>query len=119
MPEIENKQADVQEIEPVADEKVDNLPPATFVVEDAGAARKKIKIEIPADRIKGKMEEAYGELQHDAVIQGFRRGRAPRRLIEKRFGTDIRGTVKQQVVAEAYEKAIEESKKAKSKVRRS
>jgi trigger factor len=92
------------------EEKQDNLPPATYVVEDAGAARKKIKLEIPAERIKGKLEEAFGELQHDAAIPGFRRGRAPKRLIEKRFGSDIRGTVKQQVVAEAYEKAISESK---------
>jgi len=49
-------------------------------------------------------------LQRDAVIQGFRRGRAPRRLIEKRFGANIRDTVKQQVVAEAYQKAIADNK---------
>jgi trigger factor len=88
----------------------DELPQATATVEDAGAARKRIKLEIPGERIQGKLKEAFGELQHDAVLPGFRRGRAPKRLIEKRFGGDIRNTVKQQVVAEAYEKAVEENK---------
>jgi trigger factor len=90
--------------------KEDTLPPATVTIEDAGAARKKIKLEIPQERIAAKLEESYGEFQKDAVLPGFRRGRAPKRLIEKRFGGDLRNTVKQQVVAEAYEKAIEDSK---------
>src|SRR3954469_15343715 len=88
----------------------DELPQATSTIQDAGAARKRIVLDIPAARIKGKLKEAFGELQKDAVMPGFRRGRAPQRLIEKRFGGDIRNTVKQQVVAEAYEKAIEENK---------
>jgi trigger factor len=100
----------VEEKKTAEQEADDLLPKATAVVEDAGAARKKIKLDIPAERIKAKLEEAFKELQKDAAVQGFRRGRAPRRLIEKRFGTDIRNTVKQQVVAEAYQKAIEDNK---------
>jgi len=88
----------------------DDLPQATATIEDAGAARKRIILDIPEARIKGKLTEAFGELQKDAVMPGFRRGRAPKRLIEKRFGGDIRNTVKQQVVAEAYEKAVEDNK---------
>jgi len=88
----------------------DKLPKATSTVSDAGAARKTIKLEIPAERIAGKLEEAFGELRKDAVFPGFRRGRAPKRLVEKRFGGDLRSTVKQQVVAEAYQAAIEEHK---------
>src|SRR3974390_259449 len=91
-------------------EKQDDLPKATVTIEDAGAARKRIKLDIPAERIQGKLKEAFGDLQHEAVMPGFRRGRAPKRLIEKRFGGDIRNTVKQQLVAEAYEKAIEDNK---------
>jgi trigger factor len=91
-------------------EKQDDLPQATVTIEEAGAARKRIKLDIPAERIAGKLKEAFGDLQHEAVLPGFRRGRAPKRLIEKRFGGDIRNTVKQQLVAEAYEKAIEDNK---------
>jgi trigger factor len=88
----------------------DTLPPVNVTIEDAGAARKRLKLDIPSERIKVKLDEAYKELQQDAVMPGFRRGRAPKRLIEKRFGENIRNSVKQQVVAEAYEKAIEDNK---------
>src|ERR1041385_4866633 len=82
------------------EEKEDNLPKATAVIEEAGAARKRIKLDIPAERIEGKLQEAFAFLQHDAVLPGFRKGRAPKRLIEKRFGMDIRNSIKQQLVAE-------------------
>ncbi|MCL2648340.1 MAG: trigger factor [Phycisphaerales bacterium] len=88
----------------------DKLPKSTVTIEEAGAARKKVNVVIPEERIKGKLEEAYNELQRDAVLPGFRRGRAPKRLIEKRFGTDLKNTVKQQLVAEAYTAAVEDNK---------
>ena len=88
----------------------DNLPESTAVVEDVGAARKRLKLTIPPERIQAKLKEAYDELQRDAVLPGFRRGRAPQRLLEKRFGESLRGTVKTQIVAEAYEKAVEANK---------
>lgn len=100
----------MSQVEDTQEEKKDDLPQATATIEEAGAARKRIKLDIPGERIQAKLKEAFGELQHDAVLPGFRRGRAPKRLIEKRFGPDIRNTVKQQVVAEAYEKAIEDNK---------
>jgi trigger factor len=103
---VEHAMTQVEHVE----EEQDNLPKATATIEDAGAARKRIKLDIPEERIKGKLNDAFGELQRDAVLPGFRRGRAPKRLIEKRFGGDMRNTVKQQLVAEAYEKAVEENK---------
>jgi trigger factor len=101
---------ETSQVESTETEPKDDLPAATATIEEAGAARKRIKIEIPEARIKGKLEGAFGELQKDAVLPGFRRGRAPKRLLEKRFGPDMRNTVKQQLVAEAYEKAIEDNK---------
>lgn len=92
--------------------KQDNLPPFIATVEDAGAARKRVKLEIPAERIQAKIESSYQELQKDAVLPGFRRGRAPKRLLEKRFGPDLKNTVKAQLVAEAFEKAVEDHKLA-------
>ncbi|MEM9752711.1 MAG: trigger factor [Planctomycetota bacterium] len=88
----------------VADEKLEQ----TVTLEDAGPAQKKITIEIPESRIKEKIEDSYGSLRDDAVLPGFRRGRAPRRLLEKRFADSIKGEVKNQLLAESYQQAIEE-----------
>lgn len=82
----------------------------TVTLEDAGPAQKKITIEIPESRIKEKIESSYGSLRDDAVLPGFRRGRAPRRLLEKRFADSIKGEVKNQLLSESYQAAIEEHK---------
>ena len=95
---------------PVKDTAEDTLPVAIATIESVGAARKRIKLEIPQERIQGKIKEAMDELKRDAVLPGFRKGRAPQRLLDKRFGEEVRNTVKGQVISEAYQKALEEHK---------
>ena len=52
---------------------------------EAGVGSKKITIEIPGDRISSKLAEQFDELQSVAQLPGFRPGKAPRSLLEKRF----------------------------------
>lgn len=78
-------------------------------IEDIGPARKKLTIEVPADDIAAKVEEGYTNLNSDAQIPGFRKGRAPRKLVEKRFGSAIRDDVRAQLMSEAYGQAIEDN----------
>ncbi len=65
---------------------------------------------MPAERILSAIGDNFTKLQDDAAIPGFRKGRAPKRLIEKRFGTAVKDEVKSQLISETYEQAIEESK---------
>jgi trigger factor len=85
-------------------------PEQTVTIEDVGPARKKLTIELPESRIKDKIEGTFKTLRDDAVIPGFRRGRAPRRLIERRFNESIQQDVKGQLISEAYTQAIEDEK---------
>lgn len=87
---------------------IEERPEQTVNVEDLGPARKLITIELPESRIKDKIEATYAQLRNDAVIPGFRRGRAPRRLIERRFASSIKDDVKGQIISEAYSQAIED-----------
>ena len=93
----------------MSEEQAKDRPELNVVVEDCGPARKLIKIEIPESRIKEKIEDTFTNLQNDAAIPGFRKGRAPRRLIEKRFGSGIRDDAKGHLLSEAYSQAIEEN----------
>lgn len=79
-------------------------------IEDCGPARKRLTIEIPESRISAKTEKLFGKLEDEAVLPGFRRGRAPRRLLEKRFASSVRDDVRSQLIAEAYEQAIADQK---------
>ncbi len=78
-------------------------------VEEVGPLRKKLTITVPQDKIAERLDDQYGELRRDAAVPGFRKGRAPRRLLEKRFGADIGETLVQQFVSSGYMAAIEKT----------
>ncbi len=92
------------------------MPPATsertntVVVEDVGPSRKRLTITVPAEAVAEKVEQSLSTLASEAALPGFRPGRAPRALIEKRFGQSVRGETKSQIVSEAYSAAIQEHK---------
>ena len=66
-------------------------------IEQAGPCRKKIIIEVPEEQIKEATNEQYDSLQKESIVPGFRKGRAPRRLLEKRFGKETNEQVKLQL----------------------
>src|SRR2546421_3368424 len=82
----------------------------TVTISDAGPSRKKLVIEVPAETVSAKLRESMDALSGEAELPGFRRGHAPRRLIEKRFGQGVRSETKNQLVASAYTKAVEDHK---------
>jgi len=79
-------------------------------VEDSGTLKKKLKVEVPREEIDKRLNENFTEVMRTVQVPGFRLGRAPRKLIEKRFGKDIRDQVKLNLVAGAVERAVEETK---------
>jgi trigger factor len=84
--------------------------PNTVSIADAGPSRKRISIQVPAETVTEKLRESLDTLSVEAQLPGFRKGRAPRGLIEKRFGPSVRDEAKKQLVSQAYTKAIEEHK---------
>lgn len=78
-------------------------------ITDSGPCKKNVSIEIPEDTIKEALENDYQELQKEAVVPGFRKGRAPMRLLEKKFGSDIAKQVKVKILADASDAAIKDN----------
>ncbi|MGF1632229.1 MAG: trigger factor [Phycisphaerae bacterium] len=78
-----------------------------ITVEDAGPATKRVTIEIPQDRIKGKLDEQFEELRSQAALPGFRPGRAPAGLLRKKFAGEVKDQVAQELIRESYAQAIE------------
>lgn len=75
--------------------------------EDVGPLRKRVTITVPREIIDEKLEKQYGDLRRDAIVPGFRKGRAPRRLLEKRFGHDVSETITSELLGTGYMAAIE------------
>ncbi len=77
-------------------------------VSEAGVLRKRLTVTVPRASVDEEMEKEYKELVTEAIIPGFRRGRAPRRLVEKRFGSEVGQQVQTRLLSNAYLAAIEQ-----------
>ncbi|RPI64586.1 MAG: trigger factor [Planctomycetaceae bacterium] len=86
------------------------MPKYDVTMEDVGVLKKKISVTVPRSRIDEKFNEMFGEISTSAVVPGFRQGHAPRRLIEKRFGKEISGDVRNALVGEAIGQVAEQQK---------
>jgi len=97
--------------QPEAQKEEETPEPKDIVtIEEAGPCKKKVTIEIVQEKIKKAIDEQYDELGKEALVPGFRKGRAPRRLLEKRFGKETTEQIKLTLLSDASKSAIEENK---------
>jgi len=80
-----------------------------YEVTDSGPSRKRLRVRVSADVVDRRLGDSLDTLQEEAELPGFRRGRVPRALLEKRFGTDVRSRTRDQLVTEALGQAVERS----------
>ena len=82
--------------------------PYEITLEEAGPARKRFVITVPADVVKAKLEESLGTLRNQTVLPGFRKGKVPASIVERRFGTSVREETRNTLIAESWAAAKEE-----------
>ena len=79
-------------------------------VEDHGSCRRILHIEIPADHVDKVYNEVIGQFQAHAVVPGFRKGRAPRNMVQAKFKQDILEQLEEKLVPMGYRNAIKQEK---------
>lgn len=77
---------------------------------DIGPCAKQIKFNIPAKSIDTRLSDALSALAGEAAVPGFRKGKAPRGLIEKKFGANLLNEARGQIMSDAYQRALDENK---------
>ncbi len=78
-------------------------------IETPSALRRKVTIELEPHEIKRELDRAYNQLKRSVQLKGFRPGRAPRNLLERFFGDQVRGDVLHRLQKEYTEKALQEN----------
>ena len=78
-------------------------------IEDIGPCRKRITIELPASAVDEQIGNSIDLVASEATLPGFRPGRVPRKLVEKKFGAAIRHEARNQLLSSAYSKAVEDN----------
>ena len=76
-------------------------------MEEIGPCKRQLSISIPVEQIREELDKSYLELQENLQVDGFRKGRVPRPLMEKRFGKGINEEVRRRLMAESLEQALE------------
>jgi trigger factor len=79
-------------------------------VEDTGACRKTLRIQIPATEVEQEYTQVLAAYRKQARIPGFRPGRAPEDLIKKRFAKDIEQEVRDRLIPKGYRGALVQEK---------
>ena len=78
-------------------------------VEDISTVKKILHVEIPEEDVTREVEKAYGTLKNQASIKGFRPGKVPRALLERRFGNEVYADVSGQLIQSSYSEALRET----------
>ena len=81
-----------------------------FKVEELAPCRKKVAVTISPDRIQTEYEKKFDEINEHVSLPGFRPGRAPRQLLERRFGSKLADEIKSDLVKAALESLVEDEK---------
>lgn len=77
-------------------------------MESVDGVRRRLAVEVPAAEVTAQIERAYDQLRQRARVPGFRQGRAPRSVLEKMFGAQVRADVFGRLVQESYADAVRE-----------
>lgn len=69
----------------------------------------KLTIEVPAEELEKAIESAFRKNKNRISIPGFRKGKAPRKMIEQMYGKEIfYEDAANELIPDAYDKAVEE-----------
>ena len=77
-------------------------------VDDLSSVKKTLHIEIPEEDVTRELDEAYKNLRKSAKIKGFRQGKAPRSVLERRFKKDVNADVSSKLIQGALIQAIQD-----------
>lgn len=77
-------------------------------IENTAPCRKKLRVEVDAQRVAGTRAEILQEFRKFASIPGFRPGKAPEPMVEKRYAGQIDEELRKRIIPESYREALNE-----------
>ncbi len=78
-------------------------------VEELSGCKRALVVEVPPETIHPTVEEVYRKLGQRVSVPGFRRGKVPREILERRFKEEVREEVLQELIPTTYRQALEKS----------
>ncbi len=79
-------------------------------VEASKGLERTMKIAVPAQEIESQVASRLAEVARTAKLKGFRPGKIPRKVVEKRYGGQVRQEVLSEVLQRSYAQALQQEK---------
>jgi trigger factor len=77
-------------------------------VEATGALERRMKVQVPADKIESEIDSRLAGVSKTARIKGFRPGKVPMSVIKQRYGSQVRQEVLGEIMQSSYFDAIKD-----------
>jgi trigger factor len=75
-------------------------------VEELSPSKRALLIELPAERVTTAMKATLRDLSRKLQLPGFRRGKVPADLIQRRFQADLNEELLRELIPESYREAL-------------
>ena len=75
-------------------------------LENTANLERRLTVSLPAERLEGVVGNRLRELASTANIKGFRKGKVPTKVIEQRFGAQVRNEAYGELIRESLGEAI-------------
>ena len=79
-------------------------------IENVGTLGRKLTIRLPAERLESTIRTRIQEMGRNARIKGFRPGKVPSKIIEQRFGGQIRNEALSEMIGSSFQEAVDQEK---------
>ncbi|MDF1613612.1 trigger factor [Desulfurivibrio dismutans] len=78
-------------------------------VEEVSTLTRRLDVILPQEMVAGELNAAYDKLKGEVNLKGFRKGKVPRKVLEKNYGPRVEYDVADRLVQESYFDALEKA----------
>lgn len=75
-------------------------------VTTVGSFQKRLAFVVPADQVASQLDQAYKRLANKVRLAGFRPGKAPRKVLEAKFASQVEADVANDLIQQSYRSAL-------------
>jgi len=77
-------------------------------LENVGKLERKLTVKFPAEQFESKVRQRISELGRNVRLKGFRPGKVPTKVIEQRFGAQVRGEALSDLIGSTFREAVQQ-----------
>jgi trigger factor len=79
-------------------------------VETTSTVERRMTVGVPPEHLEPEIQSRLKSLAHNTKVNGFRPGKAPLRVIEQKYGLQVRKEILGEVIQSSFSKAVEQEK---------